>query len=183
FQLYSKNLPTDGDEAASYQSSVMVTDAYGLNRKLYESLPEIYRRHDVETRPATPGADSVPEQAPRSGQLRRFVDLFGVSLDSLRSTAEGVRTLHDIDNVDARYLTLLAEWIGWDLSVGVDIPLRRNEIKTATRLYRLVGTLPGLRSLVSQYTGWFTQVAEFAQNLTLSNRPPQRNLFAITIAA
>jgi hypothetical protein len=37
--------------------------------------------------------------------------------------------------------------------------------------------------LVSQYTGWFTQVAEFAQNLALSNRPPRRNLFAIKMSA
>ena len=181
YQLFSHDLPSSGDDTAPYRSSAMVTDSYGLNRTLYESLPEIYRRHDVETRPITPGTDSVPEQAPRFGQLRRFVDLFGIALDSLRGTAEGLRTLHDVDRVDASYLTLLAQWIGWDLSVNVDIPLQRNEIKTASRLYRLVGTLPGLRALVSQYTGWFTQVAEFAQNLVLSNRPPQRNLFAITV--
>lgn len=183
YQLFGNDLPADGADAEPFRASVMVTDAYGLNRTLYESLPEVYRRHDVEMRPETPGFDSVPEQAPLAGQLRRFTDLFGIPLDSLRGTAEGLRTLRDVDNVDARYLTQLARWIGWDLSVGADIPLRRNEIKTATRMYGLVGTLPGLRSLVSQYTGWTTQVAEFAQNLALANRPPRRNLFAITPGA
>lgn len=183
YQLFGNDLPTQGSDAALYRTSVMVTDTYGLNRTLYESLPEIYRRHDVETRPITPGTESVPEQSPRSGQLRRFVDLFGISLDSLRGTAEGLRTLHDVDHTDARYLSLLSQWIGWDLSIDGGIPLGRNEIKAATRLYRLVGTLPGMRALVSQYTGWFTQVAEFAQNLALSNRPPRRNLFAITAGA
>jgi phage tail-like protein len=183
YQLFSLNLPSSGDDAQSYRGSAMVTDAYGLNRTLYESLPEIYRRHDVTMRPITPGTDSVPEQAPRSGQLRRFIDVFGIPLDSLRGTAEGLLGLHDVDGVDSRYLAQLGQWIGWDLSVDADIPLRRNEIKAANRLYRLVGTLPGLRALVTQYTGWFTQVAEFAQNLTLSNQPPRRNLFAITADA
>lgn len=180
YQVFSRDLPAGGNDAAPYRSSAMVTDTYGLNRTLYESLPEIYRRHDVVTRPITAGTDSVPEEAPRSGQLRRLIDIFGIPLDSMRGTADGLRTLHDLDQVDARYLPLIAQWIGWELSADSEIPLRRNELKTAPRLYRLVGTLPGLRTLVSQYTGWFTQVAEFAQNLTLSNRPPQRNLFAVT---
>ncbi len=183
YQVFSLNLPASGDTAQPYRSSAMVTDTYGLNRTLYDSLPEIYRRHDVQTRPITPGVDSVPEQAPRFGQLRRFVDLFGVALDSIRGGAEGLWTLHDIDRVDARYLPLLAQWIGWELSVDSEIPVQRNEIKTAARLYKLVGTPPGLRALVTQYTGWFAQVTEFAQNLTLSNQPPQRNLFGITLAA
>jgi len=183
YQLFGRDLPASGDAAAPYRGTAMVTDSYALNRTLYQLIPEIYRRHDVEIRPITPGTDTVPEEAPLFGQLRRFVDLFGISLDSMRGTAEGLRTLHDIDNVDAQYLPLLAQWIGWELGVTSEIPLRRNEIKAAPRLYRLVGTLPGLRALVSQYTGWFTQVAEFAQNLAISNRPPQRNLFAVSPAA
>ena len=183
YQLFSLNLPVTGDDAQPYRSSAMVTDSYGLNRMLYNSLPEVYRRHDVQTRPSTTGSTSVPELSTASGQLRRFIDLFGISLDSIRGTAEGLRTLHDIDRVDARFLPSIAQWIGWELSVDSEIPLRRNEIKAASRLYRLVGTIPGLRALVSQYTGWFTQVSEFAQNLALSNRPAQQNLFAIAPSA
>ncbi len=183
YQLFSLNLPQAGDDAKPYRSSAMVTDSYGLNRMLYNSLPEVYRRHDVQTRPGATGSGSVPELSTASGQLRRFIDLFGISLDSIRGTAEGLRTLHDIDRVDARFLPLIAQWIGWELSVDSEIPLRRNEIKAAPRLYRLVGTIPGLRALVSQYTGWFTQVSEFAQNLALSNRPAQQNLFAIAPSA
>jgi phage tail-like protein len=183
YQLFSRDLPTGGDAAAPYRDTAMATDSYGQNRVLYQSLPEVYRRHDVITRPAAPGQDSVPELAPGFGQLRRFLDPFGIAFDSLRGTAEGIRTLHDIDNVEAKYLPLIAQWIGWDLSVEVDIPLRRNELKTANRLYALVGTLPGLRALVTQFTGWFAQIGEFAQNIGQSNQPPRRNLFAITGAA
>ena len=183
YQLFSLNLPQTGDDASPYRSQAMVTDSYGLNRVLYNSLPEVYRRHDVQSLPSMTGSSSVPELAGTFGQLRRFIDLFGISLDSIRGTAEGLRTLHDIDRVDGRFLPAIAQWIGWELSVDSEIPLRRNEIKAASRLYRLVGTVPGLRALVSQYTGWFTQVSEFAQNLALSNRPPQQNLFAVAPSA
>ncbi|MBB6253160.1 phage tail protein [Nitrospirillum iridis] len=180
YQLFSASLPDGGADATPYRSAAQVTDSYGQNRALYLSLPEIYRRHDVQVRPDTPGSTSVPELSPNFGQLRRFIDPFGIALDSLRGTAEGLRTLHDVDAVDGKYLPTLAQWIGWDLSVDVDIPQQRNEIKAASRLYRLVGTLPGLRALVTQYTGWSTQVAEFAQNIAQSNQPPRRNLYAIT---
>jgi phage tail-like protein len=183
YQLFSVNLPAGGDAAAPYRDAAMVTDSYGQNRALYLALPEIYRRHDVVIGPDVPGVGSVPELAPNFGQLRRFIDPFGIALDSLRGTAEGLRGLHDLDRVDGKFLATLAQWIGWDLSIDIEIPLQRNEIKTASRLYRLVGTLPGLRVLVTQYTGWFTQVAEFAQNIALSNQPPKRNLFAITLDA
>jgi phage tail-like protein len=183
YQLFGGGLPANGDAAAPYRSTAMVTDSYGQNRIMYHSLPEVYRRHDVLTRPPAPGTDSVPELAPGFGQLRRFIDPFGIAVDSLRGTAEGLRALHDVDRVDARYLSILAQWIGWDVTVDVEIPIRRNEIKSASRLYRLVGTLPGLRALVSQATGWITQVSEFTQNIVRSNQPPRRNLYAITLGA
>ena len=48
-----------GPTIAAYRGIAMVTDSYGINRKLYEMLPEIYRRHDVVQRQGAPGADSV----------------------------------------------------------------------------------------------------------------------------
>jgi len=154
-------------------------DSYGLNRSLYESLPEVYRRHDVTLRPTTAGSDSVPEMIGRVGQLRRFLDPFGLALDLLRSQAEGLRGLRDIDNVDPKFLPFLAAWIGWDFSYDAAIPLQRNEIKSAARLYRGVGTAPALRAIVNRYTGWNTQVAEFAQNIFRAGQVAQLNLFAI----
>jgi phage tail-like protein len=184
YQLFGASLPSSGDESAPYRGTATVTDSYATNRVLYQSLPEVYRSQDVVGVPVPAELQAVPEaQTTNMGQLRRFVDLFGIALDSLRGSAAALRGLHDIDGVDARYLTPLAQWIGWDLTVDVEIPLRRNEIKNAPRFYRLVGTLPGLRAMVSQFTGWFTQAAEMAQNLALANRPAQRNLFAITADA
>lgn len=174
YQLVSPGLTGD---PAGYRATVQVTEAHGHNRWLYERLPEVYRRHDVRARPETPGSSSVPEMAPRSGQLRRFIDLFGTGLDVLRSSAEGLLGLHDLDHVDHRRLPLLARWIGWDLSHDVEIPLQRNELKSASLLYRGVGTLPGLRTIISHYTGWSSQITEFSQHLLRTGEVPQLNLF------
>lgn len=154
-------------------------ESYGLNRKLYEALPAIYRRHDTITRPVTVGTDTVPEASASGGQLRRFLDLFGLPLDAMRSSAENLSRLHDLDRGDARFLPYLAAWIGWSLDQMQTIPLWRNEIKNAACLYRGVGSIPGLRALVHRYTGWNTHVAEFAQHLARSNLPPQMNIFAV----
>jgi phage tail-like protein len=164
---------------APYRATVTATDSYSLARTLYEMVPNVYRRHDVRTRPLTPGTEAMPEAATRSGQLRRFTDLFGVVLDNLRSSAEGLRSLQDIDQVDYHYLPLLARWIGWNLNLDTTIPVQRNEIKSASALYRDTGTIPNLRALVNYYTGWYSQVAEFVQSIARSNQPAQLNIFAL----
>ena len=178
YQLFGAPL----SEGETLRATATATEGYGLNKVLYDSLPEVYRRHDVVTRLPGPGSDTVPEASARGGQLRRFLDLFGLPLDSLRGSAEGLQDLRDLDTVDARFLPLLAKWVGWDLSFDVGIPLQRNELKAAPRVYRSVGTVPGLRALVSHYTGWFTQVAEFSQHILRATHAPQRNLFATTEA-
>ncbi len=182
YELESPARPADADPAP-YRATATATGVYGLNRALYESLPAIYRRHDVTGHRAGPGADTIPEAATRSGQLRRFSDLFGTGLDLLRGTAEGLRGLHDLDEVDARFLPLLAEWIGWDHSFEAEVPLQRNELRSAARLYRAVGTVPALRTLVSRYTGWEAGVAEFAGQIARANLPAQLNIFALAEVA
>ncbi|WP_163993098.1 phage tail protein [Pyxidicoccus caerfyrddinensis] len=177
YQLFSPALPA-GTSLEPYRSTATPAENHGMGRTLYEMLPQIYRRHDVVTRPSTPGDDTVPEMAGRSGQLRRMVDLFGTALSSIRSSAEALRRLHDVDEVDARFLPFLAGWIGWEVDQGTSAARHRNEIKTAARLYPSIGTIPGLRALVTQYTGWSSQVVELAQHVFHSNQAPRYNLFA-----
>ena len=164
----------EGDDRAT----ATATEVYGLGRQLYEMLPAIHRRHDVITRrpvAASEGmleAASVLDESGRvlgHGQLRRFVDLFGVGLDYLRSRAEGLRDLHDVDNVDHRRLPLLAAWIGWDLAADAGVTVQRHEIKYAATLYRLTGTVPGCMLWVRRLTGWDGRIKEFAHNVFFAN--------------
>jgi phage tail-like protein len=157
----------DSDPAA--RASARAGDTFGQGRTLYGLLPSVLRRHDTTTRPAVPGTDAIPEAASSSGQLRRFVDLFGAGADFLRSSAGGLLDLHDIDEVDPRFLDLLARWIGWELSVSQPISVQRHEIKYAAALYRITGTIPGCMVWVERLTGWESQIKEFSRNVMFTN--------------
>lgn len=166
------------EDIVRYRRVVAPGGAYGLNRHLYAMLPETYKNHDTRLLPAGAAFSGVPEASPFGGQLRRFVDVFGVSLDALRSSAESLRNLRDPQSVEARYLDPLSRMIGWEQSNTVAIPLQRNELQTATRLFDVVGTVPALAALVTHQTGWRAQVAEFAQHIARSNTPARRSLYA-----
>jgi phage tail-like protein len=147
----------------------MITAHHGLGRRSWEMLPEIYRRHDTERHPRFTESERMPEEAEPGGQLRRMTDLFGSSFDHLRSQAEGLLTLHDVDNVDAQWLPYLAAWIGWDLSFASSIPIQRHEIRYAPALYRITGTIPGSMIWVKRLTGWESRIKEFGRNVFFSN--------------
>jgi phage tail-like protein len=178
YELDSPELPTDADRAA-YRATATPGETYGLNRTLYELIPAIHRRHDTVRRRPDAGTGLVPEATAGGGQLRRLIDIFGMTLDAMRSSAEGLRGLRDPAVVDPKFLPLLAHWIGWDLTAAAGLERQRNEIRNAPRLYEAVGSLAGLRTIVDHYTGWSTRVVEFAQHLARTNAAPQRNLFAL----
>ena len=145
------------------------TEVHGSGRALYESLPAVHRRHDVVGAPTAGAGGAVPEANPANGQLRRFLDLFGSGLDHLRSRADQLRDLHDVDNVDARLLPHLAAWLGWDTGHDQPVPLQRHEVKYAAQLYRITGTIPGCRLWAKRLTGWDTGVKEFWRNVFVTN--------------
>jgi phage tail-like protein len=150
------------------RASATATDAHGSGRTLYELLPAVHRRHDVVTPPpADTGA--VPEAVAVNGQLRRFMDVFGAAADHLRSRADGLRDLHDVDTVDARLLPHLAGWLGWDLTVAAPIPVQRHEIRYAAQLYRITGTLPGCTLWAKRLTDWDVEVQEMWRTVLVTN--------------
>jgi phage tail-like protein len=174
YQIFSPLIDAQTDKR-QYLSVATATQTHGMGRAIYESLPHIYRRHDVQTRPlepeesVIPKESGIPEAASEAGQLRRFLDLFGVALDYMRSGADGLLNLHDIDHVDYRYLSLMSQWIGWDLSFDAPIPLQRHEIKYAAALYRITGTIPGCMLWVKRLTGWESRIKEFYRNVFFTN--------------
>ncbi len=176
YQLFSPILPAQASPQP-YRALVAPGETYGLSRTLYQMLPAIHHRHDTITRTPAPGAESIPEASPRAGQLRRFIDLFGTPLDLMRTSAEGLRGLHNIDDTHYALLPLLARWIGWNLSFDQAIPTQRHEIKYAPALYRLTGGIPGCITWVQQETSWRSRVKEFAHNVFTANRPEALNLW------
>ncbi|ONI92922.1 hypothetical protein ALI22I_01210 [Saccharothrix sp. ALI-22-I] len=167
---------TDGN-AVRLRASATPTAVYRYNRVLYDMLPNVYRRLDTAERPQDASTGLLPEAAAAGGQLRRLIDVFGTAVGALRSSADGLRGVRDTVETDCRFLPLLAQWIGWDLG-DADIARQRGEITAAPRRYRTTGTLVGIRELVDHYTGWTARISEMAQHISLTNSPPQRNVFA-----
>lgn len=178
YQLFSPGIPAEAN-LFHYRGVAAPGEGYGLARTMYEQLPAIYRRHDTITGTPIPGADAVPEAFPNRGQLRRFLDLFGASLDLMRSSAEGLLSVQDTDTTHYRYLTHLAQWIGWEVYRKVSVPSQRLEIKYAPALYKLVGTLPGIKIWVERLTGWKCELKEFIHNVFLTNAPEEKELWEI----
>jgi hypothetical protein len=150
------------------------TDLHRTGRQLYELLPGIWRRHDVPpagTGPASGRIGAIPESRRDAGQLRRLVDLFGVAADHLRSRADGLVGLHDVDGVEPGLLPHLAHLVGWELSPDVSVPLQRHEVRYAPQLYRMTGTIPGVQLWAKRLTRWDVEVKEFAENVLFSNDP------------
>ena len=163
-----------------WQATATPGEGYGMGMQLFRMLPGIHQRHDTVRRPDTPGTEGIPEAAPTGGQLRRFLEVFGTGADALRSSAEHLHGLHDVDHVDHRYLSLLAQWIGWELSFDAPIPNRRHEIKFAPALYQLTGTVPSAPMWAQFTTGWPCRVKEYVHNVFRSNDVPSFNLWLRT---
>ena len=165
------------EEIARYRSTAFAGKLHGHNRTLWEQLPEVYRSQDKIQIDAAARIAGVHETGGTAGQLRRFIDMFGLGFDLLRNSAEAIARIRDLDQTPPQYLDLLARGIGWVPSDAITLPQRRNETRNATRLFAVNGSIQSLRTMVTQQTGWRSQVAELADNVARSNVAPQGNLY------
>ncbi|HEY3000944.1 MAG TPA: phage tail protein, partial [Kribbellaceae bacterium] len=170
------------------RASALATDGHGLAERLYRLLPAVHQREDQPLRPdevhaldplVQEGLRVLPPELRGTGQLRRFLVAATAPLGFMRSTAEALRQLHDIDRVPPEYLTLLAAFLDWRTDRTLPVYSQRNEVRAAPQLYRTVGSVPNLRSIVTRYTGWQIKVAEYAQHINRSHHAPQQNVFAL----
>ncbi len=173
YELDDGTVPS-GEAVARYRAVAPAGGVHGANRRIYDLLPEVYKRHDVRVLPEAFALSGVPETSRSGGQLRRFVDMFGMAVDAMHSSADRLLDLHDVYDTEARFLPGLSGWIGWERTDRAAIPAQRNELLCATRLFDVVGSVPALRAMVTQQTGWSSQVAEFHQHIWRSNEPAQR---------
>jgi hypothetical protein len=172
--------------------SALAADDYpiegeNLVERFYKMLPGVHQLHDTLSNselallsPAVVNAlNALPPRLHGRGPLWRFLHATAAPLNVMRSSAEALRQLRDIDVVPPEFLPAMAHWLNWDLSRTLPVYAQRNEIRVAPRLYKSVGSVPNLRAIVNRYTTWYSQAAEFAQHITRSNLAPQLNLFGM----
>ena len=148
--------------------SATPTGHFQLDQRLYQMLPAFYQQQDEPS-----------NNLRGKGQLRRFLQCFGLGFDQLRSLAETLRCRHDVRKVHADCLPHLAHFIGWKLDCTADELAQRTEIFFAPEIYKSVGTLPNIKVLVNHVTGWDSRVKEYADNILSSNAPETIQLWEI----
>lgn len=151
-------------------TSAMAAQNYGFADHLYRLLPAVHRRYDEPTPQAVRA---------QQGQLRRFLSVFGIALDFLRSNATGLGQRHDLDTVRADMLPYIAQWIGWDIDRTLSLEAQRTNVRYAAETYRTVGTLPNIQSLVTRVTEWPCETKEFVHNVFQTNAPEAITLWEL----
>lgn len=141
---------------------------YEFSDQLYQRLPAVHQYYDE------------PDASLRGrGQLRRYLSLAGASLDHSRSQVEALRDRHNVNRVYSKALPGLARMIGWQPDVTTDTTLLRKDIADAPDIYRSVGTVTNLRSVVNRVTGWDCKIKEFVHNIFLTNSVEKIRLWEI----
>lgn len=148
--------------------AAMATTPYGSAEQLYGTLPALYRRFDTLLPPALTQVD--PKDLTK-GQLRRFIEMFGLQFDLLRSYASATRSFFDLERVDGALLPLLAEWLGWPTDFTLPFSKQRNEIRFAPHFYRTTGIAANLRATLNRLTTWNAEIKEFVHNIFNANDP------------
>ena len=156
--------------------SAMATAPYQTGAYLYGNLPGIYQTYDT-TLP-TVGATADPADQ-NKGQLLRFLEMFGLQFDVLRSFSGGARNFFDVDKIDGNLLPLLAQWIGWQSDFTLPFSKQRNEISYAPSFYRTTGVPANLRAMVNRVSTWDAHIKEFAHNIFRSSEPEQLALYTM----
>lgn len=136
----------------------VATKDYQFSDKIYALLPGMHRYYD----------EPEIEQKGR-GQLRRYLSVAGASLDHNRSMLGVARDRHNTHAVYSKALPNLAHMIGWLPDLTSDSYLLRKDIADAPNIYRTVGTLTNLRSVVNRVTQWNCEIKEFVHNIFLTN--------------
>ncbi len=154
--------------------AAMATSDYGLGDALYQLIPAIYKRYD--TTYARPGTVAAEDR--QKGELQRFLEIFGCQLDVIRNYIAATGKFFNLDECDGALLPLLAQWIGWQTNLSLDLNSQRNEIRYAPELYKTVGIAANLRAIVNRLTNWDCQIKEFVHNVFRSNEPEQLNIWS-----
>lgn len=150
--------------------SAMTTTPYRTAAHLYNNLPAFYRRYDTKLAPDIAAIDPADRQ---KGQLQRFIDMFGLQFDLLRSFANGTENFYDCERVDGALLPLLASWTGWETNHALGFDKQRSEINYAPHYFRTTGIAANLRATVNRMVSWNARVKEFVHNVFLSTAPAQ----------
>ncbi|PID86941.1 MAG: hypothetical protein CSB13_01840 [Chloroflexi bacterium] len=168
YRLYHSPTGSDYTSEYNWRVAAVSTGQYHYSDRLYKQLPSIHHYYDE------------PDAKTRGqGQLRRYLSLFGATLDHIHGQAEMLKQRHNVHRVYAKALPQLARMIGWRPDKTSDALSLRRDILEAPEIFRTVGTNTNLRSVVNRVTGWDCKIKEFVHNIFLTNAVDRIHLWEI----
>ncbi len=139
--------------------AAFATQNYNLSERLYKMLPAVHQRYDAPGATQMQSLDqatmnalaALPPNLSGKGQLWRFFYAVAAPMDLMRSFAEGLSLLRNVDVARPEFLPLLAQWLGWELDRTLPIFAQRNEIRSSPNTPRwanpaFLTTLPSFMS-------------------------------------
>ena len=149
---YVKNFAPYGTVVAQEPTKGQISDSDTVVRltvsmeSLLDYLPAIYRRTDVM------GGNFVND----------FLWIFQDIFHSIESKIDVMWTYFDVFESPDEFLPWLASWVDFSLDGEWDRAQRRLFLKQAVELYRIRGTVKGLKTFLKMYTGVEAEIIENA---------------------
>ena len=129
-----------------------------FSEQLYQMLPALYRKEDANIKPS-------------KEPLRRYLKILGVGgFEVLLKSIEESRFIHDVDNIDSKYLPLIAKTLGLDFPYIIDENTQRKFLKIVPTLYKLKGTESSFnylaREIFSTKSKIYTNVPQYEDGIS-----------------
>jgi phage tail-like protein len=147
-------------------AQAMASTYYGIAEKLFRFLPAIYQRMDASAENS-------------SGQLKRFLEIFGSQYDYVRSFTSAMRMFSDPQQIEGTLLPLLAGWIGWKTDFTRNLAQQRNDLRSAPSLFKTAGTAANLRATINRLNTWNAHIKEFIHSIAISNEPERLGVYQV----
>ena len=139
------------------EAAVLIPINFGYGERLWQRIPEYYRRRDVETKGSYD-----------KGVLRRFVETIGYEVDIQRTWAFTCGDVWDLQRLDSRLLSSLGELLGISAEDASGDKRFRKLLNNLLYLRKTKGTKDSIEGWVSSVTG-YRSLAYVGKNLFLSN--------------
>lgn len=105
------------------------------------------------------------------GPLETFWMILGRVYDSLKTDADQILRVYDVDRVDAAYLEYVDGLLGWPTNFDLGEQARRRETLNAVNLFKLKGRPRAVESFIEGVTLWDASVSQGWRRVMFTNDP------------
>lgn len=138
------------------RKSAYAYSSWGFSDYLFSSLPAGWQRADSTSSGGT-------------GDLKRFMDIFGGAFDSIKSDIEQLGTLYEIETLHADLIRFLDQKIGWPTWHAIGAIKKRLETEDAVDIFKVIGTRTAITATMEDIYGWTTEIVEGWKYVMFSN--------------